>query len=312
MNLYEVANRLGGVVMRGGSEWIGPGPAHSRNDRSLHVTLIGGDAVLIYSHAGDFEKAANGRGLSSRGFASACDYLGIAGARQDFLPPAEMARRRAERERELTRERAVKLQKCSALWGEAQPINGTLAATYLNSRGIERPDTAVLRFHPAAPRGYESKDTAPAMLAVIQGPDGKPCGVHVTYLSAKGVKLDRRIWGSKGPGGAVRLAQVADGELAVAEGIETALAFSILTGRPTWAALDAGNLQRFEPPRGVSGLTIAADNDDAKDGETEGPGLTASRRLAERLQSTLTTTILPAPAGSDWADALAPHGGAYV
>lgn len=312
MNLFEVKDRLGGMVMRGGSEWIGPGPGHSRNDKSLHVTLIGADAVLIYSHAGDFECAGSGRGLSSRGFASACDYLGIAGARQDFLPPAEMARRKAERERELAADRARKLKRCGEVWTEAHPIGGTLAAAYLKGRGIDCPLPDVLRFHPAAPRGYDSPDKAPAMLALIQGPDGRACGLHLTFLTTKGAKLDRQIWGSKGPGGAVRLGQVAAGELAVAEGIETALAFSILTGRPTWAALDAGNLERFEPPGELMALTIAADNDDKKPGDTEGPGMTAARRLAERLQSKLTLTIVPAPEGSDWADALAPHGGSHV
>ena len=48
------------------------------------------------------------------------------------------------------------------------------------------------------------------------------------------------------------------GVLAVAEGIETALAYAALTGTPTWAALSSAGMSRLEPPDGLRWLVVAA------------------------------------------------------
>jgi hypothetical protein len=52
-DLYEVRQRLGGTVSRGGLTWQGPGPAHSRRDMSLKVDIQDDGRVLVHSFAND-------------------------------------------------------------------------------------------------------------------------------------------------------------------------------------------------------------------------------------------------------------------
>jgi len=61
---------------------------------------------------------------------------------------------------------------------------------------------------------------------------------------------------------AVRL-YPADGRVALAEGIESALAVRLIWGWPTWACLCANGLRAIELPPGVEAVRIYADADDA-------------------------------------------------
>jgi len=180
--------------------------------------------------------------------------------------------------------------------------------TYLAGRGLHGPIPEAVRFHRrgqlAYPWNLEGGDvrTWPAMVCLIQHASGAPCGLHVTALKSDGSgKADlrngsRRMLGDVA-GGAVRLAPIgADQVLAVAEGVETALAFRQLSGTPTWAALSAGGVGAFNPPPGLKRLIVAADADD------NGKCMTAARALAERARSRTEVVILPAPAGTDWCD----------
>lgn len=63
-------------------------------------------------------------------------------------------------------------------------------------------------------------------------------------------------------------------ELAVAEGIETALSVQQITGLPTVAALSAAGMRAFRWPPQVRRLWIAADNDET--------GLGAAKALLDR------------------------------
>ncbi|MBP9756546.1 MAG: toprim domain-containing protein, partial [Phenylobacterium sp.] len=106
----------------------------------------------------------------------------------------------------------------------------------------------------------------------------------------------RRMYGEMA-GAVVQLAPLPDGgELAICEGIETALSYRDLTGTPTWAGLSTSGLRRFVPPPGLKRLVIAADGDDA--------GIEAARDLAERASRRCDVVVIPAPAGTDWNDAL--------
>jgi len=61
-------------------------------------------------------------------------------------------------------------------------------------------------------------------------------------------------------GCAIRLSEH-QGRLAVAEGIETALAVHELTQIPAWATMNAGCMESLEVPAGVRELLVCADND---------------------------------------------------
>ena len=111
------------------------------------------------------------------------------------------------------------------IWCEAISAAGTLAETYLASRGLTLPPRAPIRFHAACPRGAER---FPAMLAPMTDPlTGERCGVHRTFLREDGCgKASGQAKMMAGRAGVVRL--VPDHEvtagLGLAEGIETSLA----------------------------------------------------------------------------------------
>jgi hypothetical protein len=292
-DLREIAQRLGGDIYQGGRAAAVPGPGHSKQDRSLSLRIAeDGRRLLWHSFAGDQADQVR-------------KHLGLEAGELSRETDAERRRREDADRRERQRKRAF----CSTLWRETSPAAGTLVETYLAGRGLHGPIPATVRFHRRGqlhyPWNIEAGDvrTWPAMVALVQHANGTPCGLHLTALKSNGsgkadLRAPRRMLGDVA-GGAVRLAPIgADQVLAVAEGVETALAFHKLTGTPTWAALSAGGLRAFVPPPGLQRLIIAADADD------NGEGLTAARALAERARSRVEVVICPAPAGTDWNDQL--------
>jgi hypothetical protein len=291
-DLREIAQRLGGDIYQGGRAAAVPGPGHSKQDRSLSLRIAeDGRRLLWHSFAGDPADQVR-------------KHLGLEAGELSRETDAERKRREDADRRERERKRAF----CSTLWRETSPAAGTLVETYLAGRGLHGPIPEAVRFHRrgqlAYPWNLEGGDvrTWPAMVCLIQHASGAPCGLHVTALKSDGSgKADlrngsRRMLGDVA-GGAVRLAPIgADQVLAVAEGLETALAFRQLSGTPTWAALSAGGVGAFNPPPGLKRLIVAADADDK--------GMTAARALAERARSRVEVVICPAPAGTDWNDQL--------
>ena len=202
------------------------------------------------------------------------------------------------------------------LWDEALPVQpGDEVDCYLRRRGLHlRHPPSVLRRHPAL--GYYEKNAAgrsckvadyPAMLACIQGPDGHAVTLHRTYLK-DGEKAPvpdaRKVLSAGINGAAVRLCEPAH-ELAVAEGIETALAVHLATGKPAWAAVSAGNLEKLWLPEGVRQVCIYADND--ADGGFEGQACAyaLARRLTRGAPGNAARQVrvfLPRQPGHDWAD----------
>ena len=98
--------------------------------------------------------------------------------------------------------------------------------------------------------------------------------------------------------GAVRLFPIgADGHLGIAEGIETALSAQAIFGVPTWAALSADGVARWQWPAEVRRVTIFADAGDA--------GGQAAARLADRLNLADIPNEIVAPLhGDDFNDDL--------
>jgi putative DNA primase/helicase len=143
----------------------------------------------------------------------------------------------------------------------------------------------------------------PAMLAMVSDPSGRPATIHKTYISADGNKapVDKvRMFcaGAVPAGGAVRLTPPAE-VLGIAEGIETAFAAAVLFGTPTWAALNAGGLEKFEPPAETKRLLIFGDND------VNGVGQRATYVLASRMSGRLNVEPrIPEQPGTDWNDVL--------
>jgi hypothetical protein len=287
VDLYALKREHGGTVYDGGRRWVGPGPGHSRHDASLSVRLADDGRPLVHSFAGDpFDVCAA--------------HLGIEAERRRE-PEGRTSNRAAERAREeaARRENAAR-RFCEALWQGAQPVEGGPGERYFEARALDW-FPADVRFHPAAPRGYDSRTTGPAILALSRSIIGAPKAVQATFLTPDlRVRRSRTTFGAL-LGAAVRLAP-AGASLAVAEGLETAVSFARLEAVATWACLGTANLRAFQPPAVVRHLTIAADGDAA--------GMDAALALAARLRPRCDVSIRPAPEGSDWNDVAT--GMAYV
>jgi hypothetical protein len=151
---------------------------------------------------------------------------------------------------------------------------------------------------------------APAMVARVDGLDGKLVGLHRTWLA----RDDRGQWhrrdrASLGPiaGGAVRLAPAAE-MLLVGEGIETAMATMTATAQPAWSALSTSGLISLVLPPIARSIVILADHD------VSGAGERAARAAAARwLAEGRRVRIAMPPAGdTDMADVLAGRGHAAI
>jgi hypothetical protein len=269
----------------------GPGPGHSKKDRSLGVRddPNAPDGFRIHSLAEDEPNAC--RKHVKRLLQSAAN-----------LWPPELDAQGTNPAYTQTKLGAKGLD----LWGEAEPIEGTAAAVYLKTRGCEpsqrREWPADLRFHLECPFGTLH---APALIGLARNVvTGEPVGIHRTALSDDGASkrmmpsgLPSRMVLGRASGAAIQLHQ-ASSVLGLAEGIETALSAQKIFKVPVWAALSASGIRSFPVIHGVSRLFVFADND--------GPGLAAARRCKRRYRDAGIETQIrhPSEYGTDWNDYL--------
>lgn len=163
----------------------------------------------------------------------------------------------------------------------------------------------MLRFHAGLP--YPQKPGRyPALICRVDDMDGNLTAVWRIFLRDDARKLDvdnPKLGLGPAGGGAVRLGGVGR-KIAVAEGIESAYGYWLLTGQkhPVWAALSTSGLNAVELPLGVELVVIAPDGDHSmrrKDGEFV-PAAPAGRVAAQALRTRLLNegvgcTIAPEP-----------------
>lgn len=248
------------------------------------------------------------------------------GERQCWVADSDKPLSKAEQERQRSRifiaqqERQIqqvkdwaqnRTQLC-ALWDAARPLTGDcVASRYLAGRGLDVPETAALRLHPAMAYYHEGEciGSYPVMLGALTRPEraGDVVALHRTYLSRDGQKapvpVAKKLTRTCGPtaGASIKIGAVqCDGRLGVAEGIETAIAARMLAGGLTvWAATSAGMLAKFEPPKGTQSLYIFGDNDSNEVGQS------AAYQLGNRVAGRYVTRVLiPEVRGTDWANEL--------
>lgn len=203
-----------------------------------------------------------------------------------------------------------KLQK---MWDQARSVTSNdLVDRYLKSRSVApKYFPTVLRFHPQV--AYYNEDGVflgnfPAMLALVQDKNNKLITLHRTYLGdgckanvPQPKKLMTAIFEGASKGAAIQLYQPIDGKIALAEGIETALAFHMATEMPVWATVSANGMQNIILPDNITEVIIAIDNDLSGTGQKVGDKL--SRRLLS--EGRIVTCVMPPKAGYDFADLLA-------
>lgn len=186
-------------------------------------------------------------------------------------------------------------QTLNRVWNESLSLDdrdAEPARLYLARRGLSISPPTALRFHPSLPYydGREKRGEYPAIIAMVTGAEGNPVTIHRTYLTPDGKKApvespkklmaypkDRKI-----VGGAIRLTE-ASSVLAIAEGLETALAVMEGTGLPVWCAVTAYLLENFLPPSSVDRVLVFADKDRSTEQHPKGHGQEAAKRLVQRL-----------------------------
>jgi putative DNA primase/helicase len=234
-----------------------------------------------------------------------CGWKGRLRARQNAPSTALPGPQPRSSPEEIQRRQAA-LEK---VWKHSRPVTWSDAAgRYLIRRGLwQEPVPSVLRYHPCLPYRHDDSHFShyPAMVALVQGPQGQAVSIHRTHLDSNGRKANVPTVKKLMPtlttarGAAVRLDPPGD-TLALAEGIETALAVRRSAGVPTWAALSATGLKSLVVPDMVRLAVICADHD------ANGTGEQAARVLAQRLlaEGRHAKILMPSTPGTDWADAL--------
>lgn len=231
---------------------------------------------------------------------------------------------------------AERREKLKRLWSEAAPVErGDPVDLYLRARvpGLEE-IPSVVRFHPSLPYYWspppgdpgtcEFLGKFPAMLAQVEGEDGRCVNLHRTWLTPAGEKaslfnaagdpvmVKKLCQGTvRGGSQAITLARDKPRHLGVAEGIETALAASVFARVGTWSLISTSGMRNFIVPDWVEVLTIFADNDEP-DWKGRRPGFDAAHALAQRedivsrvkARSLRVNVRAPSSVGMDIADLL--------
>lgn len=282
--------RLEGVRRAGAGSWMARCPAHPDRNPSLSIALRDG-RVLLHCFAGCPPEAVLGAvGLTWKDLREPDPWA--------WKPPfSSRARPKPESEAPSPENR----ERWEALWEGAKPRH-SLLRRYLRARGLslEPPPTLRLAFLKGEPvvvarvEGQEGHFGAPA-------PQINLLGLHLTTLEpdGRGRREKRLAKGSRPKGGAIRLFPLEAGKpLALAEGIETALAVREATGWPVWALVAASFLKEASLPPEVKEVVVAADHDKA--------GLEAAKALAQRLlrEGRRVRVAVPPEEGEDWLDAL--------
>lgn len=151
-----------------------------------------------------------------------------------------------------------------------------IVTSYLGDRGLHNlPKMRSLRGHEALTY-YEDGERAgstKAMLAAVTGKNGNAVSIHRTYLFPDGrreKKLMRPTEPLAGAGAAIRLVDVQNSTLLLAEGVESALAGREFYQRwmgtsdeiGVWATVSAGMMVKQQIPRDeISTLIICVDSD---------------------------------------------------
>ena len=212
----DIAHALGGRCS--GHGYIARCPGHDDRSPSLSIAdaADGADSkVLVHCHAGCAQETVIAA-LRARGLWSA----------PTFQPPTRHVRHPLITPSAIDQNAEQRRGYAISLWEQGVPIEGTIAETYLRSRGITVQLPSSLRFHDRlkhTPTGC----FWPAMIALItHSVTAVPIGLHRTFIDDNGagkapIEPAKMMLGASS-GGVVRLAETTD-TVMVAEGIETAL-----------------------------------------------------------------------------------------
>jgi putative DNA primase/helicase len=290
-DVRAAARALGGDVS-GRDGIVCPGPGHSRSDRSLSIRLLpdSEDGFVVYSHAGDSIQDCK-------------DYVRERLGITPWRPGQQRApgtRPQIKSHPPVPDQHAKHMSFARSIWDAAKPAKGTIVERYLvETRRLELPDTEAIRFHPRLRVTHQDR-YAPAMVCRMTDiRTGEFTGIHRTFLTDTAQKIAKTVLGRK-QGSSIKLDNDVTEGLAIAEGVETAIAARFLY-RPVWSVIDAGGMRNFPALAGIEHLEIFADHD------ANGAGEAAARHCLERWENAgaEVAIVMPPTAGSDIADFIA-------
>ncbi|MGE3778367.1 MAG: toprim domain-containing protein [Pirellulaceae bacterium] len=240
-------------------------------------------------------QCGSGSGFDLLNLVHGWDFKSAASEVDHVVGSAQLDVVNRDRSAEQKRDAAIRLWHSASRLTQNDP-----AGRYLWSRCRATKYSLALRFVQSLRCSEEVE--RPAMLAVLTAPDGTPCQVHRTYLTERGHKAPiesprRMMPGPVAKGAAVRLTEPSS-TLGLAEGIETAISATAISGIPCWAALSADMLRRWQPPEETKRVVVFADNDENYTGQE------AAYALARRMkdEGRLVTIQVPEAIGEDWND----------
>lgn len=182
------------------------------------------------------------------------------------------------------------------LWDEALPLDGTLAERYLRLRHLW-PVTHDLRFHPRCPYRPKPWTTYHPALMVAVREGRRLTAVQRIFLDPLTARYRMKLMLGRPGQGAWQGGGQAVPVLALAEGFETARAFTILHDIPCWTSLGARRLDQLLLPSSLTSLILAVDND------AEG-AIAAERAALRYARPDLAITPMPPKGVKDWATVL--------
>ena len=261
---------------RNGNGYIDHCPAHEDKNPSLSINYAPDGKLLLHCFAGcSFEEIINAAGVSK--------MLNIS----EFALNNRNTRNISEQQR---------IHFAFKIWKEAVPLAGTLGEKYLRSRHLTNWSDQI-KFHPSL-YNAEERIASPAIICAVLK-SGKFVGIHRTFLTDDGKKLQKKMLGPCG-GGCVQVG--GSGPVwAIAEGIENALSTLQLYGANKakyLSALSANGMKNFKLPNKIGMIYIFPDNDEV--------GLSSAIELGNRAaRCGWTAVTIPAPDWGDWNDVLA-------
>lgn len=185
------------------------------------------------------------------------------------------------------------------IWDQAIDVRGTLAERYLGRRNL-LPAPPDVRFHPRCPYLPKPKTVfRPALLIAVRE-IRQLVAIQRNFLDPATAECVRKVMLGV-PGTGAWRGRAGGATLAIAEGFETADAFTRINHIPCWASLGARRLDQLVIPPGITTLLIAEDND------PEGRRAAASAEEAYMRPGLVIRREPPPPAFKDWAKLLDVH-----
>ncbi|WP_354678607.1 DUF7146 domain-containing protein [Cupriavidus plantarum] len=232
-------------------------------------------------------------------------------------PPRAVAARRSL-------DSATRMRRIQRQWASASRLSaGDHAMRYLAARvpGLRAPMPQALRLS-VQDYWYEKQVVGryPTIVAQFTLPDGRMATVHRTSLDpskpekATIITQDGEVLPAKRndvsalplAGGAVRLMAPRNGELAIAEGLETAYAAYMQFGVPAWYCLNRVLLSQFvvPPDLGITTVHVIADFDAVDPHTNRSPGMSDALALQKRLRKDGFKVVMHRPRlrGTDFCD----------